>query len=66
MPALALFLTNEFLAWVRQPRWWRSLAQAVRVFVLEHQTGGLFFVIFFESACLCRCLGTWRLPTAAT
>ena len=48
MPALALFLTNEFLAWVREPRWWRSLAHAVRVFVLEHQTGGLFFVIFFE------------------
>ena len=48
MPALALFLTNEFLAWVREPSWWRSLVHAVRLFVLEHQTGGLFFVIFFE------------------
>jgi membrane protein DedA with SNARE-associated domain len=42
------FLADSLPWWLREPTWWRPLTHAVRVFVLEHQTGGLFFVIFFE------------------
>jgi membrane protein DedA with SNARE-associated domain len=52
MPALTAFLAEKIPDWIpdwlREPTWWRPLTQAVRVFVMDHQAGGLFFVIFFE------------------
>jgi membrane protein DedA with SNARE-associated domain len=48
MTALTAFLAFDVPDWLREPSWWRPLTHAVRLFVMEHQTGGLFFVIFFE------------------
>ena len=48
MLALAAHLAKNVPGWLREPGWWRPLSHAVRIFVLEHQTGGLFLVIFFE------------------
>lgn len=48
MFAAAVFLANPFPSWLREPSWWRPLTHALRIFVLEHQTGGLFVVIFLE------------------
>ncbi|HEV2029541.1 MAG TPA: DedA family protein [Candidatus Dormibacteraeota bacterium] len=48
LQALASFAAFELPDWLREPSWWRPLTRAVRLFVLDHQTGGLFFVIFFE------------------
>lgn len=44
----AAFLASLFPNWLREPSWWRPLTHALRIFVLEHQTGGLFVVIFLE------------------
>ena len=41
-------LAVDFPDWLREPGWWRSLAHFSRLFLLEHQAGGLFFVIFLE------------------
>ena len=46
--ALATFAAFDLPDWLREPTWWRPLTRAIRLFVLDHQTGGLFFVIFFE------------------
>ena len=35
-------------SWMREPGWWRPLTHFISAFVLDHQAGGLFFVIFFE------------------
>ena len=43
-----MYLANLFPDWLREPRWWRPLTHALRIFVLDHQTGGLFIVIFCE------------------
>jgi membrane protein DedA with SNARE-associated domain len=48
MLALAVYLANRVPWWLQEPTWWRPFARAVRVFVMQHQTGGLFFVIFLE------------------
>ena len=48
MLALADFLADIVPDWLREPGWLRPLTRAVRVFVMDHQTGGLFFVIFLE------------------
>jgi membrane protein DedA with SNARE-associated domain len=48
MQVLAPFAAFDVPAWLREPSWWRPLTRAVRLFVLDHQTGGLFCVIFFE------------------
>ncbi len=48
MLAVAVFLANLLPGWLREPAWWRPLTHALRIFVLDHQTGGLFFVIFLE------------------
>ena len=48
MLALAVFLADIVPDWLREPGWLRPLTRAVRVFVMDHQTGGLFFVIFLE------------------
>lgn len=50
--SLAAFLADKIPDWIParlgEPGWWRPLTHFVRVFVFEHQTGGLFFVIFLE------------------
>lgn len=44
-----LFLAAHLLAgWPFEPAWWHELTRAVRLFILEHQTGGLFCVILLE------------------
>ena len=52
MLALTAFLADRIPEWIPdwllEPGWWRPLTQFVRVFVMDHQTGGLFFVIFLE------------------
>ena len=52
MPALSAFLGDKIPDWIPnwllEPSWWRPLTHFVRVFVMDHQTGGLFFVIFLE------------------
>lgn len=48
MLALALSLSDNLPGWLQEPSWWRPLTHAVRIFVLQHQTAGLFFVIFLE------------------
>src|ERR1700687_5592875 len=50
MPALRAFLDIDIdvPGWLREPSWWRPLTHFISAFVLDHQTGGLFFVIFFE------------------
>jgi membrane protein DedA with SNARE-associated domain len=49
---LAAFLADKIPDWIPdwllEPGWWRPLTHFVRVFVMDHQTGGLFFVIFLE------------------
>ncbi|HET7467215.1 MAG TPA: DedA family protein [Candidatus Dormibacteraeota bacterium] len=34
--------------WLTDPGWWQELSRAARLFILQHQTGGLFFVILLE------------------
>jgi len=50
--ALAAFLADTIPDWIPdwllEPGWWRPLTHFVRVFVMDHQTGGLFLVIFLE------------------
>src|SRR5207248_9434292 len=35
-------------AWLADPVWWHEATRAVRVFILQHQTSGLFVVILLE------------------
>ncbi|MHB8590080.1 MAG: DedA family protein [Candidatus Dormibacteraceae bacterium] len=48
MPALAALLVFDVPGWLHGPTWWRPLSHLIRLFVLDHQAGGLFFVIFLE------------------
>jgi membrane protein DedA with SNARE-associated domain len=52
MLTLAMFFADKIPDWIpgwlREPDWWRPLTHFVRVFVFDHQAGGLFFVIFLE------------------
>jgi membrane-associated protein len=48
MLALAVHLANNLPGWLQEPGWWRPLTHAVRIFVLQHQSSGLFIVIFLE------------------
>jgi membrane protein DedA with SNARE-associated domain len=48
MLALALSFSNNLPGWLQEPSWWRPLSHVVRIFVLQHQSGGLFVVIFLE------------------
>jgi membrane protein DedA with SNARE-associated domain len=48
MLALAFSLSDYLPGWLQEPDWWRPLTQAVRIFVLQHQSSGLFLVIFLE------------------
>src|SRR5438067_3330655 len=42
------FLTFSLPAWLADPGWWHEATRAVRLFILQHQTSGLFTVIFLE------------------
>ena len=35
-------------AWLADPGWWHEATRAVRLFILQHQTSGLFVVILLE------------------
>jgi len=35
-------------AWMSDPGWWHEATRAVRLFILQHQTSGLFIVILLE------------------
>ena len=48
MQDLAVFLSDNLPGWLQEPNWWRPLTHAMRIFLLEHQTSGLFLVIFLE------------------
>src|SRR5258708_15361664 len=48
MLVIAAHLASFLPGWLQEPSWLRPLTRAVRLFILNHQTGGLFFVIFFE------------------
>ena len=44
----ALYLALNLPWWLQEPGWWHELARAVRLFIFQHQTGGLFVVILLE------------------
>jgi membrane protein DedA with SNARE-associated domain len=48
MQALAVSFSHNLPGWLQEPTWWRPLTHAVRIFVLQHQSSGLFLVIFLE------------------
>jgi membrane protein DedA with SNARE-associated domain len=48
VPSLASFLAADAPDWIGEPGWWQQLVHDVQAFLVQHQTGGLFFVIFFE------------------
>jgi membrane protein DedA with SNARE-associated domain len=48
MLALAILLHDNLPGWLQEPIWWRPFSDAVRTFVQQHQTSGLFLVIFLE------------------
>ena len=45
---LAAHLAAGLPGFVQEPAWWREIARAVRLFILQHQTSGLFVVILLE------------------
>ncbi len=46
---LAAHGSGSWIPWFfQEPYWWRELARAVRLFILQHQTSGLFVVILLE------------------
>ena len=42
------FLTFSLPTWLADPGWWHEATKAVRLFILQHQTSGLFIVILLE------------------
>src|SRR5229473_695836 len=48
MLALAVSFSDNVPGWLQEPTWWRPLTHAVRIFVQQHQSSGLFLVIFLE------------------
>jgi membrane protein DedA with SNARE-associated domain len=48
MLALAISLSDHLPGWLQEPSWWRPLTHAMREFLLQHQSSGLFLVIFLE------------------
>ncbi len=48
MLALAFSLSDNLPGWLQEPSWWRPLTHAVQEFVHQHQSSGLFLVIFVE------------------
>ena len=45
---LAAQLAFGFSDWLQEPAWWNELTRAVRFFILQHQTSGLFTLILLE------------------
>lgn len=43
-----VFLAFNLPWWLQEPGWWHGLTRAVRLFILQHQTSGLFLVILLE------------------
>src|ERR1700694_4977098 len=48
MLALALSISDNVPGWLQEPSWLRPPTHAVRIFGLQHQSSGLFLVIFLE------------------
>ena len=48
MLAQAILLSGNLPGWLQEPTWWRPLTHALREFLMHHQSGGLFLVIFLE------------------
>ncbi len=48
MLALGFSLSDNLPSWLQEPSWWQPLTHAVLEFVKQHQTSGLFLVIFLE------------------
>jgi len=44
----AAHLASFLPGWLQEPSWLRRLTHVIRVFIFEHQSGGLFVVIFLE------------------
>ena len=45
---MAAHLASFLPGWLQEPSWLRPLTRVIRLFILNHQAGGLFFVIFLE------------------
>ena len=45
---LAAHLSSFLPGWLQEPSWLRPLTHAIRLFIFQHQSGGLFVVIFLE------------------
>src|SRR5260370_40880532 len=45
---LAAHLASSLPGWLQEPSWLRPFTRAIRIFILHHQSGGLFVVIFLE------------------
>ena len=45
---MAAHLASSLPGWLQEPSWLRPLTRVIRLFILHHQAGGLFFVIFLE------------------
>jgi membrane protein DedA with SNARE-associated domain len=48
MLALGFSVSDNLPGWLQEPSWWQPLTHAVQEFVRQHQTSGLFLVIFLE------------------
>src|ERR1700720_4491792 len=48
MLLIAAHLASFLPGWLQEPSWLRPLTRVIRLFILNHQAGGLFFVIFLE------------------
>src|SRR2546422_4645365 len=44
----AAHLASSLPGWLQEPSWVRPFTHAIRIFILHHQSGGLFIVIFLE------------------
>src|SRR5256885_17022937 len=44
----AAHLASSLPGWLQEPSWLRPFTHAIRIFILHHQSGGLFIVIFLE------------------
>jgi membrane protein DedA with SNARE-associated domain len=45
---MAAHLASFLPGWLQEPSWLRPMTRVIRLFILHHQAGGLFFVIFLE------------------
>src|SRR5260370_4256667 len=45
---VAAHLASSLPGWLQEPSWLRPFTRAIRIFILPHQSGGLFVVIYLE------------------